>query len=344
MLRTSRDVEKKVSKSKVIPVWYYWEGASSPTVELCIQNWRTVLGQSKYTFEVRKVDHKSAKLWLDAKRIPCMRQKNSEFSALKSDFIRLALLEKYGGLYLDASIIMAVSPDWMVKQIEKGWTFQAFFNPNNMLYGDAFPVVETSMLFAAKPNHPFIKVWLKCMLDLKCTHRGRIRWLDKNIKDKGVRMQANLEYEYHMVYNALQMVFEKIKPFNNFRGVKLYSTTEYKYFTWENYDIEALYKNDFKAAKASQYPKYFLKLISRDRSELDYAIEHGIMNRNSWIGIMLWQNGSVHKAMHYTAPQKHRPYLLKCQRAPAQRNDLFKSYLDCLPCKGDACNLQKKRK
>tara|TARA_B110000046_G_C12985923_1_gene395636 strand:+ start:712 stop:1317 length:606 start_codon:yes stop_codon:yes gene_type:complete len=180
---TDTDSMEKLSKTTPIHVWYFWEGPKSITVELCIQNWRV-------------------SDWIDIKNIPCTRQKNCKLSTLKSDFIRLALLEKYGGLYMDASVVMTASPDWLIKEVDKGWTFQAFFNPENMLYGETLPVMETSLMFASKPNHPLVKMWLDSMLDLKCNNAGRLAWLEKNIKDKGVHMQANLAYEYHMVYHG----------------------------------------------------------------------------------------------------------------------------------------------
>lgn len=339
ILKTSRDVQNKVSQEKPIPVWYYWEGTPSPAVQLCIMNWRTVLGQSKYNFEINQINHKNLKNFIDRDRIPCTRQLNRSFSALKSDFVRLALLEKYGGLYMDASMIMCANPEWMIREIERGWTFQAFFNPDNMLYGNKLPVVETSMLYVSKPNHPLIKVWLNSMLDLKCNEKGRLQWLNKHIKDKNVRMQANLEYEYHMVYHALQMVFEKIQPFSKFKGVKLYNTAMHGFFTWNN--SKELFTSPFLPKDVEKYPKHFLKLIKKDREELDYLLQRKKFDRNSWAGIMLLQNGSVHRSMRYVLPRKHKDFLLKCQKSPNSPDDLFKSYLDCLPCKGDSCRVGK---
>ena len=342
-LKTTTDSKKKLSKTKPIHVWYFWEGPKSITVEFCIQNWMTVLGRSKYTFEIHEINNGNVGDWINTKNIPCTRQNDRNLSALKSDFIRLALLEKYGGLYMDASVVMTASPDWLIKEVERGWTFQAFFNPDNMLYGETLPVMESSVLFASKPNHPLVKMWLHSMLDLKCNNKGRLAWLDKNIKDKGVRMQANLEYEYHLVYHALQMVFEKIKPFSKFKGVKLYNTVTYGFFTWNN--SQELFTTAFQPKKAKEYPSHFLKLIKSDRDHTDSLLTHGDINKNSFLGILLLQNGSVHKSTRYVRPQKYKPFTMKCTRStiPTQPGDLFKTYLDCIPCKGKACTVKKKK-
>lgn len=345
ILKTKADHKKKVSKTRKIHVWYFWEGPKSITVKFCIMNWETVLAQSKYNFQVHEINNGNVGDWIDTKRIPCTRQNDRTLSALKSDFIRLALLEKYGGLYMDASVVMTTTPDWLLKEVEKGWTFQAFYNPNNMLYGPAYPVIENNLLFASKPKHPIVVTWLKSMLNLECTVAGRSKWLDKHIKGEKVRMQANLDYEYHFPYHGLQRVWEKIKAFKDFKGVKLYNTFDYKYGVGESLPQKLLLEDDFKPSKKKEYPQHFYKLISDHRKVVDDLLSRNKVNRNSFLGILLLQNGGVHQTMRYIRPPRKSTVLLRCRKSPGLPTDNpLKSYLDCLPIKTRTKPRRKKRK
>ena len=70
--------------------------------------------------------------------------------AMRSDFIRLTLLETYGGVYMDASVILTTPLD---RVADAGLDrFQAFFNPDNMTEGCDVPVIENSFLAAARPS------------------------------------------------------------------------------------------------------------------------------------------------------------------------------------------------
>jgi hypothetical protein len=85
-------------------LWVYWElknGATKPPdyIELCFE---TIKKHGIINFNVVFLDEKTVFNYL-----PSLRKDINELPiALKTDYIRVLLLEKYGGLWMDADIIM----------------------------------------------------------------------------------------------------------------------------------------------------------------------------------------------------------------------------------------------
>ena len=120
---------------------------------------------------------------------------------MRSDFIRLTLLETYGGVYMDASVILTTPLDWVVDAgLDR---FQAFFNPDNMTEGCDVPVIENSFL-AAPPGHPFVTSWLSHLKRLKTCTSDEIK---RVVGDTS--LQAELLLEYHFAYHAVTQILQK---------------------------------------------------------------------------------------------------------------------------------------
>lgn len=74
--------------------------------------------------------------------------------AHKTDWLRMCLLEKYGGVWLDASIVLNKPiTTWLDMTEERVVGFQCPIG-----IGESTPVLENWAL-AAKPSHPFITMW-----------------------------------------------------------------------------------------------------------------------------------------------------------------------------------------
>lgn len=88
------------NKAVYIPkiVWSYWDKQPPPSVVAIVENNRNVLTDWEFNF----LDEISVKKFISESEFPL--EYNALSSQHKADYIRLVLLKKYGGLWLDASI------------------------------------------------------------------------------------------------------------------------------------------------------------------------------------------------------------------------------------------------
>lgn len=129
-------------------IWAYWNGATVPLlIQRCFENWRLFHPD----FAIHILDDQSV-----LQHIPELPPELQSLPVAKrSDWIRLELLHRYGGIWLDASTILTESLEWVLRQ-------QAHSNADFIgYYLDRYtsdphcPVVE-SWFMAAPPHSPFI--------------------------------------------------------------------------------------------------------------------------------------------------------------------------------------------
>src|SRR5690606_14466017 len=96
-----------VSQSAVIPkkIWMYWEGALPEFVGKCVEQIR----KKNPNYEVNFLTPENVQAFcdIDYSRLPQIT------SQQKADLIRLHLIYHYGGIWLDASILVYENLDWI---------------------------------------------------------------------------------------------------------------------------------------------------------------------------------------------------------------------------------------
>ncbi|MBS0294235.1 MAG: capsular biosynthesis protein [Proteobacteria bacterium] len=134
-------------------IWSYWNGATlEPVVAQCVENWR--LQCPDYRIEVLNAGN------LD--RFVAPGDLPPGFAALaapkQADWLRLYLVRRHGGFWLDASIVLTESLDWLrVQQQAQGSEFVGFFL-QGFTHDARCPVVE-SWAFGAPAQAPFVTAW-----------------------------------------------------------------------------------------------------------------------------------------------------------------------------------------
>jgi len=136
------NINENINKNKTI--WIYWDSLIIPQdVLLIIKNNKKILGEDMFTIKV--LNKYNIKTYLDVKTFP------SKYKSLsvqhKADLIRLKLLQKYGGIWLDASIIINSKS----KLIE---IYNKSINDKNEL--TAFTLTEIDNSY---PYHQYIENW-----------------------------------------------------------------------------------------------------------------------------------------------------------------------------------------
>lgn len=130
--------------------------------KLCLQSWRAL----NPDYRLIVIDNDNVDFYAPAYK-PCLKRMEEERSiSAKSDLLRLLLLQRHGGIWVDASLLAMVPLDFFLPEWLKQTGFFSYrFFPrmcHNALEGDRETV---SWFLAVKtPNHPLIEAWLNQFL------------------------------------------------------------------------------------------------------------------------------------------------------------------------------------
>lgn len=223
-------------------VWAYWDSDDVPDfVNLCLKNWRKLAPNYKINFLNKNNVENYIQLPKDWKLLRPYRQ---------ADIIRLLLLEKYGGIWMDASIILLKKPE---KFISKN-NITLFTTPNCTLSN---PVFE-NWFISTPPNNKIIKQWAKEAIIA-------INNKDEYIKNSPEYSKKAVDNcTYLICHLVLKNIYEKNKDL--FDGVKIYESNETAFYyhrknNWEK--LNTLLENKF------DEDRLMVKFRKRDRSNLD---------------------------------------------------------------------------
>lgn len=130
-------------------LWSYWQGGTPPLlVQRCFDHWRRLHPH----FEIRILNERGVLQYLPA--IPAALDGAS--AAKRADWIRLELLRRHGGIWLDASTILTQPLDWVLQeQARTGADFVGYYLQQYTSVPQR-PVVE-NWFMAAPPGSPFIE-------------------------------------------------------------------------------------------------------------------------------------------------------------------------------------------
>ena len=139
---------EKIKIPKVI--WLYWEGDIPVFVEKCIENIKQKNINYVVHFLTPKTVHEFITIDFDSLNIHLPQH--------KADLIRFKLLYVYGGIWLDASIIVYENLDWIQSVTSENQTeIFAYYRKKNTTNLNS-PVIE-NWLLATAPNNIFFKNW-----------------------------------------------------------------------------------------------------------------------------------------------------------------------------------------
>lgn len=140
----------------VIPpiIWTFWSGSHSSSAEACLAS----LVSTNQDFSIIVLNDKNLRDYLpDFPAIP-----DNLCIQLVSDLIRLSLLEKYGGIWVDHSIIVNDSLNWIINAAKNNKAeVVCFYNeyPSAYKQDHTRPIIENGFIAAVKGSS-FISEWL----------------------------------------------------------------------------------------------------------------------------------------------------------------------------------------
>lgn len=242
-------------------IWTYWDADEVPrVVQLCIESWKrhnpshkvVVLGPHNLAESVPELDLEGYSYAKTPQRI--------------ADFIRLHVIKKHGGVWVDASFLMNSSIEFVHQEGAKGADLVGFYIDGFTSHCD-YPVIE-NWFFAAKKECPFVAKWLE-QFEKTNEHDDYVAYALAN----GVNLQKIADPNYLTMHVAAQYVMQKLMtPEDIKRQLRL--------FRAEDGPLKFLTDNDWDAARAinavcgdngNDYA--LVKLRSHERKELEGRID-----------------------------------------------------------------------
>ena len=136
-------------------IWTYWDSDNSDAlVDQCFESWRI----HNPGFAIHVLNNQNMKRHIPLTDIPAAFLELPP--AKRSDWVRLYVVSRHGGYWLDASILLTQSLAWLdVARHEQGAEFSGF-HLEGYKKDSRLPVVE-SWAFGAPANSSFVTAWQK---------------------------------------------------------------------------------------------------------------------------------------------------------------------------------------
>lgn len=267
-----RPTDERVDIPKT--VWIYWDSHILPNyIKNIIDHNRLI--NPNHEFILLNKDS-----YLDY--IPDIKVTSEMPVANKTDVIRLALLYKYGGIWLDATVILQENLDWVHEESARyGYDIVAYYRDKETINFD-FPIIES--WFMASPAHsPFIENWLNELKNIAIYGSEVFYERIKNREDFLEIKQNIPNPEYLLIYLAGQISYRQYPEYNAFLRRAEDSALLMEQFYNNNYKMNyALCRLRSPLDKMS-----LVKLCSGDRMFVQSYIDLGLVSEKSLIGFFM---------------------------------------------------------
>lgn len=261
-------------------IWTYWSGSHSSSAEACLAS----LVSTNQDFSVIVLNDKNLRDYLpDFPAIP-----DNLYIQLVSDLIRLSLLEKYGGIWVDHSIIVNDSLHWIIDTAKNSKAeVVCFYNEHPSAYkkDHSRPIIENGFIAAIKGSG-FITHWLNnfqnCIFsnnwkDYYRSHKY-FKELTSNFRENSLKRVS-----YFSCYVAAQ---ETMVQSNNHRLLLINVEDDFYFYEFQNASLikrTTLIEWILIAKEPTLVPK-LIKLRRMHRGVADACIRFNCYNRSSILG------------------------------------------------------------
>lgn len=230
----SRDSLYKPSVSSSLPkkIWTYWNSEDLPkSIKYCMTTWKT----HNPDYDITLITNTNLPRYLHGFDISTFRHADS--LARISDVVRLHVLARHGGVWMDASMICNRSFNWLEDMLQ-GKEFFGYYM-NSFTKTPAYPVIE-SWFFACIPNSPFVGHWRDTFM--KMNKFDTVQAYINALKTAGTDPQGippSLQ-SYLAIHMAAQYVLQVLK----------YPTSKLALLKCEDGPFQYLVRNSWDSEKA----------------------------------------------------------------------------------------------
>ncbi|PAT41658.1 mannosyltransferase [Vandammella animalimorsus] len=183
-------------------LWTYWDSADPPPlIERCLASWR----QHHPHWRIEVLDLARARALLPHLPVALLADSPQKLA----DWLRLALLQRHGGIWLDASTILTAPLDWVLQAQQAHGSEYLGFYLQRFTTSAQYPVVE-NWFMAAAPGSAFVHAWQR-EFDAEVVPRGNSGYL-QHLQALGLLpalQQAIDAPEYLSMHLAAQRVLQR---------------------------------------------------------------------------------------------------------------------------------------
>jgi hypothetical protein len=264
-------------------IWSYWHSDDLPfPVKLSLASWQYFHPD----WTIHMVTESTVHNFLNPTEFPPCIKSNTDKSSIdkniqQSDIIRLLLLEKYGGIWLDSSIILQsrIDSQWFPQNYDiGGFYIDAFTTDQN------YKVFENWFISAPK-NSPFIKLWKKEFF-YALTFKKRADYI-RLLQNEKIPISGINDKEYLMMHCCFLRII-KNNP-SKFK-IKQRETCDrnhgpFYYLLSKNWEASQAIKSLIGPSTNSDITQPIIKLRGGERRELDS--QKDLIHQDSIIGKLM---------------------------------------------------------
>lgn len=178
-------------------IWTYWDSKDPPDfVSKCIDKWKRLHPD----WSITVLNPENLKDYLPETDV--LKLKFADTKPRQSDFVRLHVMPKYGGVWADASVVPTRSWDWVRE--EKGADYVGYYRKGATTKQE-YPVVE-SWFFACPKGSDFVSKLRDEMMTMNSLDNESD--YKEYVKARGVDIQDIPQPDYLNVYLAAQAVMQ----------------------------------------------------------------------------------------------------------------------------------------
>lgn len=279
-------VSGEVNGGSRIPriIWMYWDGDKSLFVEKCIESWRV----KNRDHRVIVLDRDNIGEYLTGIDIGGMRHAGRSVEV--SDYVRLLVLERYGGIWVDASTVCNKSVNEWVHRLSPRYEYVGFMVSNRKYMGEfrrrgvgepylgedvRRKIMIESWFMAVERGSEFIRRWCKEFMGMN-GYRTRGEYVEAKRRE-GVDMSRMVRHEYYAMYISGMKVIQDGYPLERIKLYDALSTGYYYYMSGggEEENIRFMERNEeiFRRLEMVKFNSGMRGYIERNRIGLDFLFE-----------------------------------------------------------------------
>jgi hypothetical protein len=237
--------KNNISSDEDIPkiIWSYWDNNPPEFIQKCKQNW----AKFAPNYKIIQLNKNNVEKYI--KNMPYNWQNLKSYR--QADILRLKLLEKYGGVWMDASIILLDNPDNFL-----GGDITLFTTPSTNTDN---PIYE-NWFIASKKGNILITKWIN---EVEYALKNPPKYIASS-SDYNKKLVESPNYL--ICHLALRNIYDKNK--NLFKNGKYYNSTDTAFYEHDKYNWKNVIENVFKNFKIKP-DKFIIKFTGKDRRTTD---------------------------------------------------------------------------
>lgn len=257
-------------------IWMYWESETLPEE---VQIFVDKIVRENPVYQVTVINNLNIQHYLPDLHFVHRDMRPSH----KSDVIRLELLHRYGGIWMDATIILNRTMDELLAvNIDDRYDLIAFYRDSSTL-DKAYPVIE-SWFLAAPKNNAFIARWLHFFRPIVEVGADEFFRRLLALPNYETIVQGITPPDYLVVYIAQQQALRENNQYNFYlRKCEASALLYQSLVEWRPVKLSRMLMVDRLPAVLPP----LTKLTGFDRKYLDTNLKYGVVNKDSLLGQIL---------------------------------------------------------